>query len=50
MISAHWDCEEVPLHVGASWTTDTPFREMEAMIARRRTEGILAVEMEAATL
>ena len=50
MVSAHWDCEEVPLHVGASWTTDAPFRETEALIAQRRAEGILAVEMEAAAL
>ena len=40
----------VPLHVGASWTTDAPFRETEAKIARRRAEGLLTVEMEAAGL
>jgi len=50
MVSAHWDRELVPLHVGASWTTDAPFRETEAMIAQRCAEGILAVEMEAAAL
>ena len=50
MVSAYWDRELVPLHVGASWTTDAPFRETEAMIAQRRAEGILAVEMEAAAL
>src|SRR5260370_30959342 len=50
MVSTHWDRELVPLHVGASWTTDAPFRETEAMIAQRRAEGILAVEMEAAAL
>jgi uridine phosphorylase len=49
-VSAHWDREQVPLDVGASWTTDAPFRETEALIARRRAEGILAVEMEAAAL
>jgi hypothetical protein len=36
--------------VGDTWTTDAPFRETEATIARRRHEGILAVEMEAASL
>jgi len=36
--------------VGASWTTDAPFRETEAMIARCRAKGILTVEMEAAAL
>jgi uridine phosphorylase len=39
-----------PLHIGASWTTDAPFRETEAMIAACRADGILAVEMEAAAL
>lgn len=40
----------VPLHVGASWTTDAPFRETEAKIARCRAEGLLTVEMESAGL
>jgi uridine phosphorylase len=38
------------LHVGATWTTDAPFRETEGTIAMRRAAGILAVEMEAAAL
>jgi uridine phosphorylase len=38
------------LHVGATWTTDAPFRETADTIAMRRAEGILAVEMEAAAL
>ena len=50
MVSTHWDHGRLPLYVGASWTTDAPFRETEAMIARCRAEGILAVEMEAAAL
>lgn len=37
-------------HVGDSWTTDAPFRETEETIASRRAAGILAVEMEAASL
>lgn len=37
-------------HVGASWTTDAPFRETENAIAAARTKGALAVEMEAAAL
>ena len=36
--------------VGATWTTDAPFRETEAAIAAARSRGILAVEMEAAGL
>jgi nucleoside phosphorylase len=38
------------LHVGDTWTTDAPFRETEESIASRRRAGILAVEMEAASL
>lgn len=38
------------VHAGDSWTTDAPFRETADTIARRRREGILAVEMEAASL
>jgi Phosphorylase superfamily len=38
------------LHVGATWTTDAPLRETAEIIAMRRREGILAVEMEAAAL
>jgi uridine phosphorylase len=38
------------IYVGDTWTTDAPFRETEATIARRRHDGILAVEMEAASL
>ena len=44
------DHGRLPLHMGASWTTSAPFRETEAMIARCRAQGILAVEMEAAAL
>lgn len=39
-----------PVYRGASWTTDAPFRETAAAIARCRARGILAVEMEAAAL
>ena len=39
-----------PIYRGASWTTDAPFRETEAAIARARAEGAVAVEMEAAAL
>ena len=39
-----------PMHRGASWTTDAPFRETAAAIARCRERNILAVEMEAAGL
>jgi len=36
--------------IGASWTTDAPFRETVEAIDAARTKGILAVEMEAAAL
>ncbi|MBI5905334.1 MAG: nucleoside phosphorylase [Deltaproteobacteria bacterium] len=39
-----------PVHAGPSWTTDAPFRETERLIASRRDEGIVSVEMEAAAL
>lgn len=35
---------------GASWTTDAPFRETEPLVASRRADGIVCVEMEAAAL
>ena len=36
--------------IGASWTTDAPFRETAAAIEMARSKGVLAVEMEAAAL
>lgn len=39
-----------PVYTGATWTTDAPFRETETAIERAQSEGILAVEMEAAAL
>lgn len=39
-----------PVYTGATWTTDAPFRETETAIEYARSEGILAVEMEAAAL
>jgi len=36
--------------VGASWTTDAPFRETAHAIEAARARGVLAVEMEAAAL
>jgi uridine phosphorylase len=35
---------------GSVWTTDAPFRETEEAIAFARSEGLLAVDMEAAAL
>jgi uridine phosphorylase len=38
----------VPYRLGKTWTTDAPYRETASKIARRKAEGCLAVEMEAA--
>lgn len=40
----------VPHLRGRTWTTDAMFRETATRVARRRVEGCLAVEMEAAAL
>ena len=39
-----------PVFLGATWTTDAPFRETETAISYSRSEGILGVEMEASAL
>jgi uridine phosphorylase len=38
----------IPYRVGKAWTTDAPYRETPKKIAKRREEGCLVVEMEAA--
>jgi uridine phosphorylase len=45
-----FDGLSIPVHFGAAWTTDAPYRETEQAIEVARAEGILAVEMEAAAL
>ncbi len=40
----------IDISVGASWTTDAPFRETKLAIEYASSHGILAVEMEAAAL
>ncbi len=50
IVQSRWDHTRLPLHIGASWTTDAPFRETDAAIEACRREGIVAVEMEAAAL
>ena len=41
---------DLPIQRGATWTTDAPFRETTTAIAAARVHGVLAVEMEAASL
>jgi uridine phosphorylase len=40
----------VPHTVGKTWSTDAPYRETAARVARRRAEGCVTVEMETAAL
>lgn len=40
----------IPVRTGVTWTTDADFRETPARVERRREEGAIAVEMEAASL
>lgn len=44
------EAAELHAYVGASWTTDAPFRETAEAIEAARAKGILSVEMEAAAL
>lgn len=41
---------QVPYLLGKTWTTDAPYRETREQIRKRRNEGCIAVEMEAAGL
>jgi uridine phosphorylase len=50
VMSSAVDRSPVPLGIGASWTTDAPFRETAAAIQRARKLGADCVEMEAAAL
>lgn len=40
----------MPYVTGKTWTTDGPYRETPGRVERRRAEGCLTVEMEAAAL
>jgi len=39
-----------PIHEGAVWTTDAPFRETISKVEKFQSAGLLAVEMEASAL
>jgi uridine phosphorylase len=41
---------ELPVREGCVWTTDAPYRETTEQFQRYATEGVLAVEMQAASL
>jgi uridine phosphorylase len=40
----------IPVQTGKVWTTDAPYRETKAQLHKWATEGVLAVEMQAASL
>jgi uridine phosphorylase len=42
--------QDISYRMGKTWTTDAPYRETRARIAKRRREGCIVVEMEAASL
>jgi uridine phosphorylase len=42
--------EGLPYSAGLTWTNDAPYRETAGLVATRRAEGCLTVEMEAAAL
>ena len=42
--------QRLPFRAGATWSTDAVYRETSARIERRRGQGCLVVEMEAAAL
>lgn len=49
-LEAALEADRVAYATGKTWTTDAPYRETRAKVARRRAEGCLTVEMEAAAL
>ncbi len=49
-LGAAYDGLAEPVHRGASWTTDAPYRETASAVTAARDSGIECVEMEAAAL
>ena len=49
-LEATLKAQDAPYRLGKTWTTDAPYRETPAKIAKRRQEGCSVVEMEAASL
>lgn len=50
ILARHAERVGLPVHRGATWTTDAPYREIASEIARHRESGVLSVEMESAGL
>jgi uridine phosphorylase len=40
----------LPVSIGTVWTTDAPYRETNDQLAKYSEQGVLAVEMQAASL
>ncbi len=49
-LSAALSAQHLVHSVGASWTTDAPYRETRRQVEAHRAEGVKTVEMEAAAL
>jgi uridine phosphorylase len=49
-LTGAFEKSEHHVFLGATWTTDAPFRETEVAMAYAQSEGILCVEMEASAL
>jgi uridine phosphorylase len=49
-LNGAFDEFSVPVLIGATWTTDAPFRETQPAIDAMRERNLMAVEMEAAAL
>jgi len=50
ILEAKLQNDKLPYHKAKTWTTEAPYRETEAKIALRVSEGCLTVEQEAAAL
>jgi uridine phosphorylase len=49
-LRANLESNGVPVQLGATWTTDAPFRETDLEVKQYQSEGVLTVEMETAAL
>jgi uridine phosphorylase len=50
VLQAVLERRKLPFQIGKAWTTDAPYRETPERVARRRQEGCIVVDMEAAGL
>ena len=49
-VTSNLEKDSLMIPIGASWTTDAPFRETKFSVEYARSRGILTVEMEASAL